>query len=230
MREYIDRTDKKPYFTELQGFNLSMKLSFGFVLPCPHMLLSHLCHEELLLLPAPTTNAVSWRGDLLVELVCLASGIPEWENSFPWHRRNMCLLSCNLTCVSCIMDPVDWSGLCGLKWTGTHYLLNYCSKYTACNKMSPHSSMIWPRRGGTEGGCWENWTWNEMFFGVGEVLAHSRKFKDWCRRPWLQMVFLQLETIRSHFYFSAFHRSWECCWGIGIWFGLKLLSETVYLH
>lgn len=169
------------------------------------MLLSHLCNEESLLLPACTTNAVRC-GDLLGELVCLAAEIPEWENSFPWHRRNMSLSSCNLTCVSCIMhqDPVDLNGLCGLKWTGTHYLLNYCSRYTAYNKMSLHSNMTWPRRGGTEGECWEIWTWNEMFFGVGGILAHSGKFKDWCRRPWLQMVFLELEIILSHFTFPPF--------------------------
>ena len=56
-------------------------------------------------------------GELVGVLVCVALGIPEWENSVPWYSRNMHLSSHDLTYVSCTthQDSVNLSGLGGLK-------------------------------------------------------------------------------------------------------------------
>lgn len=166
MREYIDRTDKKTPFYITAKF------------PSEHEALLALCS------PADTccSHTFAMKNCCCCQLAqqTQSADVEIWLVSwFAWHLESLsgrtafcgiggtCICHHAIWCVSCIMhqDPIALSGLCGLKWTGTRYSLNYCTRYTAYNKMSPCSCMTWPRSGRTEGGCWKklNLEWDVLW-------------------------------------------------------------------
>lgn len=152
--------------------------SFGFVFPCWQVLVSHLCSEELLLLPTRTPMQPAERaGELVGELVCLALGSPKRENSVPWYRRNMRLSSCNLT----IYELHHTSGLCELRWAGwiktDRDMIPFKAALSGRELIISQAlfSIAWPGSGVTEGRCWESriWKWNGVCLEVGDVRCAS---------------------------------------------------------